>query len=185
MLVLHVQCYVVVIVQLLSRVWLWPHSLWRAAARQASLHYLLEFAQIHVHWVGDAIQPSHPLLPLSPPALNLYQWVVLCIRWPKYWSWSFSPSNEYSGLISFRIDWFDLFSVQGMLKSLLQHHHSSKASSILWHSAFFIVQLSHLYMTIGKTIALTIWTFVSKVMSLLFNMLSRFAIAFLPRRSIF
>ena len=181
MLVLHVQCYVVVIVQLLSHVWLWPHSLWRAAARQASLHYLLEFAQIHVHWVGDAIQPSHPLLPLSPPALNLYQWVVLCIRWPKYWSWSFSPSNEYSGLISFRIDWFDLFSVQGTLKSLLQHHHSSKASSVLWHSAFFIVQLSHLYMTIGKTTALTIWTFVSKVMSLLFNMLSRFAIAFLPR----
>ena len=100
--------------------------------------------------------------------------------WPKYWSFSLSvsPSNEYSGLISFRIDWFDLLAVQGTLKSLLQHH-SSKAS-ILWHSAFFMVQHSHLYMTTGK-IALTILTFVSKVMSLLFNMLSTFVIAFLPR----
>ena len=101
-------------------------------------------------------------------------------RWPKYWSFSFSisPSNEYSGLISFRIDWFDL-EVQETLKSLLQHH-SSKAS-VLQHSAFFIVQLSYLYMTIGKTIALTRWPFVSKVMSLLFNMLSRWVIAFLPK----
>ena len=100
--------------------------------------------------------------------------------WPKYWSFSLSvsPSNEYSGLISFRIDWFDLLAVQGTLKSFLQHH-SSKAS-ILWHSAFFMVQLSHLYITTGK-IALTIWTFVSKVMSLLCNMLSTFVIAFLPR----
>ena len=107
---------------------------------------------------------------------------ILHIRWPKYWSFSFniSPSNEYSGLISFRIDWFDLLAVQGTLKSLLQHH-SSKAS-ILWHSAFFIVQLSHPYMTTGKTIALTRWTFVGKVMSLLFNMLSRFVITF-PSRS--
>ena len=106
---------------------------------------------------------------------------VLCIRWPKYWSFSFSisPSIEYSGLISFRMDWLDLLAVQGTPKSLLQHH-SSKAS-ILWHSAFFIVQLSHPYMTTGKTIALTRWTFVSKVMSLLFNMLSRLVIAFLPR----
>ena len=106
---------------------------------------------------------------------------VLSIRWPKYWSFSFkiSPSNEYSGLIYFRIDWLDLLEVQGTLKSLLQHH-SSKAS-ILWHSAFFIVLLSHPYMTTGKTIALTRQAFVGKVMSLLFNMLSRLVITFLPR----
>ena len=106
---------------------------------------------------------------------------IVCIRWPKYCSFSFSisPSNEYSGLISCRIDWFDLLAVQGTLKSLLQHH-SSKAS-ILQHSAFFTVQLSHPYMTTGNTIALTRWAFVSKVMSLLFNMLSRLVIAFLPR----
>ena len=106
---------------------------------------------------------------------------VLHIRWPKYWSFSYSisPSNEYSGLISFRIDWCDLLAVQGTPKSLLQHH-SSKAS-IHQRSAFFMVQLSHLYTTTGETIALTIWTFVSKVMSLLFNTLSRFVIAFLPR----
>ena len=106
---------------------------------------------------------------------------VVHIRWPKYLSFSFSicPSNEYSGLISFRIDWFALLAVQGTLKSLLQHH-SSKAS-ILWHSAFFIVQISHLYMTTGKTIALTRQTFVGKVMSLLFNMLSKLVIPFLPR----
>jgi len=106
---------------------------------------------------------------------------VLLIRWPKYWSFSFSisPSNEYSGLISFRIDWFDLLAVQGTLKNLHQHH-SSKAS-ILQCSAFFIVQLSHPYMTTGKTIALTRWTFVGKIMSLLFTMLSRLVIAFLPR----
>ena len=106
---------------------------------------------------------------------------ALPIRWPKYWSFSFSisPSNEYPGLISFRMDWLDLLAVQGTLKSLLKHH-SSKAS-ILLHSAFFIVQLSHPYMTTGKTIALTRWTFVGKVMSRLFNMLSRLIIAFLPR----
>ena len=106
---------------------------------------------------------------------------VLCIRWPKYWSFSFSisPSNEYSGLISFRMDWLDLLAVQGTLKSLLQQH-SSKAS-ILWCSAFFIVQLSHPYMATGKTIALTRRTFVRKVMSLLFNILSRLVVAFLPR----
>ena len=106
---------------------------------------------------------------------------VLCIRWPKYWSFSFSisPSNEYSGLIFFWIDWFDLLAVQGTLESLLQHH-CSKAS-IPQHSAFFIVQLLHPYMTTGKTIALTRWTFVGKVMSLLFNMLSWLVIAFLPR----
>ena len=106
---------------------------------------------------------------------------VLCIRWPKYWSFSFSisPSNEFSGLVSFRIDWFDLLAVQGTLKSLLQHH-SSKAS-ILRHSAFFLVHLSHPYMTTGKTIALTRWTFAGKVMSLLLNMLSKLVITFLPR----
>ena len=121
----------------------------------------------------------HPLLLLPSifPSIRSF----LRIKWPKYWSFSFSisPSNEYSELISFRICWFDLFAVQGTLKSLLQHH-SSKAS-ILWCSAFFIVQLSHPYMTTGKTIALTRWTFVSKVMSLLFNMLSRLVITFLPR----
>ena len=106
---------------------------------------------------------------------------ALCIKWPKYWSFSFSisPSNEYSGLISFRMDWLDLIAVQGILKSLLQHH-SSKAS-ILQHSAFFILQLSHPYMTTGKNKALTRQTFVGKVMSLLFNMLSRLVITFLPR----
>ena len=106
---------------------------------------------------------------------------ALCIWWPKYWSFSFSisPSNEHPGLISFRMDWLDLLEVQGTLKSLLQHHNSK--ASILWHSAFFIVQLSYLYMTTGKTIALTRWNFVGKVMSLLFNMLSRLVITFLPR----
>ena len=126
----------------------------------------------------------HPyFLPLSTfPSIRVFSnESVLRIRWPKYWSFSFSisPSNEYSGLISFRMDWFDLLSVQGTLQSLLQHH-SSKAS-ILWHSAFFMVQLSHPYMTTGKTTALTRRTFVSKVMSLLFNMLSRLVIAFHPR----
>ena len=125
------------------------------------LHHLPEFVQIHVHWVGDAIQPFHPLSPPSPSAFNLSQHQVfsnesaLHIRWSKYWSFSFSisPSNVQSGLISFRIDWLDLFAVQGTLKSLLQHH-SSKAS-ILRRSVFFSVQLSHPYMTTGKTIALT------------------------------
>ena len=149
-------------------------------------HQLPKSTQTHVHWVGDAIQPSHPLSSHSPPALNLSQHQGLSneslrIRWPKYWSFSFSisPSNEYSGLISFKMDWLDLLAVQGTLKSLLQHH-TSKAS-ILWWSAFFIVQLSHPYMTTGKTIALTRQTFVDKVMSLIFNMLSRLVITFLPR----
>ena len=126
----------------------------------------------------------HPLflLPSVFPSIRVFSnESVLHIRWPKYWSFSFSisPSNEYSGLISFRMDWFDLPAVQGTLKSLLQHY-SSKAS-ILWRSAFFIVQLSHPYMTTGKTIALTRRTFVGKVMSLLFNMQSRLIITFLPR----
>ena len=123
------------------------------------------------------------LLPSIFPSIKVFSVEsFLRIRWPKYWSFSFniSLSNEYSGLISFMIDWFDLLAVQGTLKSLLQHH-SSKAS-ILWCSAFFIVQLSHSYMTTGKTIALTRRTFVDKVMSLLFNMLSRLVITFLSRR---
>ena len=134
-------------------------------------HQLPELTQTHVHWVSDAIQPSHPLSSSSPPAFDLSQHQslfnknesVLRIRWPKYWSFSFSisPSNEQSRLISFRMDWLDLLAVQGTLKSLLQHH-SSKAS-ILWCSAFFTVQLSHPYMTTGKIIALTRWTFVGKV----------------------
>ena len=122
------------------------------------------------------------LLPSIFPSITVFSNESVChIRWPKYWGFSFSisPSNEYSGLIPFRMDWMDLLAVQGTLKSLFQHH-SSKAS-ILRHSAFFIVQLSHPYMTTGKTIALTRWTFVGKVMSLLFNMLSRFVIAFLPK----
>ena len=141
-------------------------------------HQLPEFTQTHVRWVGDAIQPSHPLSPPSPPAFPSIRVFsnesVLCIRWPKYWSFSFSisPSNEYSGLISFRMDWLDLLAVQGTLKSLLQHH--SSIASILWHSASFTVQLSHPYMT---TIALTRQTFVGKVISLLFNMLSRLVTA--------
>ena len=125
----------------------------------------------------------HPLLLLPSifPSIRVFSnQSVLCIRWPKDWSFYFSisPSNEYSGLISFRIDWFDL-AIQGTLKSLLQHH-SSKAL-ILWHSVFLSVHLSHPHMTTGKTIALTRWAFVSKVMSLLFNMLSRLVIVFLPR----
>ena len=122
------------------------------------------------------------LLPPIPPSIRVFSnESTLCIRWPKYWSFSFSTclSSEYSGLISFRMDWLDLLVVQGTLKSLLQHH-SSKAS-ILWRSAFFLVQLSHPYMTTGKIIALTRWAFVDKVMSLLLNMLSRLVITFLPR----
>ena len=152
-----------------------------------SHHQLTELAQTHVHWVGDAIDYlilSHPLLlPLSIfPSIRVFSSESgLRIRWPKYWSFSFniSSSNEYSGLISLRMDWLDLLAVQGTLKSLLQHH--SLKASILWCLAFFIVQLSHAYMTTGKTIALTIGTFVGKVVSLLFNILSRFVIAFLPR----
>ena len=122
------------------------------------------------------------LLPLIPPSIRVFSnELTLHMRWPKYWSFSFSisPPKEHSGLISFRMDWLDLLAVQGTLKSLLQHH-SSKAS-ILWHSAFLTVQLSQPYMTTGKTIALTRWTFVGKVMSLLLNMLSRLVITFLPR----
>ena len=136
-------------------------------------HQLPELTQTHVHQVSDAIQPSASLLlPSIFPSIRVFsnEW-VLHIRWPDYWSFSFSisPSSEYSGLISLRIDWFYCLAVQGTLKGYLQHH-SSKVS-ILWCSALFIDQLSHLYMTTGKTIALTRWTFVCRVMSLLFNML--------------
>ena len=150
------------------------------------VHYQFpELTQAHVHWVGDAIQPSHPLSSPSPlpsifPSIRVFSnESALHIRWPEYWSFSFniSPSNEHPGLISFRMDWLDLLAVQGTLKSLLQHH-SSKASI---PSAFFIVQLSHPYLTTGKTTALTRRTFVDKVISLLFNMLSRLVITFLPR----
>ena len=149
-------------------------------------HQLLEFTQTHAHRVGDAIQPSilcRPLLLLSPilPSIRVFSnESTLCMRWPKYWSFTFSisPSNEHPGLISFRMDWLDLLAVQGTLKSLLQHH-TSKAS-VLQLSAFFTVQLSHPYMTTGKTIDLTIWTFVGRVMSLLLNVLSRLVITFLP-----
>ena len=148
-------------------------------------HQLPECSQTHVHWVSDAIQHLMLCCPLLlPPSIFPYIRVfsnesVLCIRRPKYCSFSFNILNEYSGLISFRMDWLDLHAVQGTLKSLFQHH-SSKAS-ILWYSAFFTVQLSHPYMTTGKTIALTRRTFVGKVMSLLLNMLSRLVITFLPR----
>ena len=145
-------------------------------------HQLLEFTQTHIHRVSDAIQPSHPLSSPSPPALNLSRIRVilsesaLYMRWPKYWSFNFniSPTNEHPGLISFRMDWLNLLAVQGTVRSLLQRH-SSKAS-ILQLSAFFIVQLSHPYMTTGKTIALTRQTFADKVISLLFNMLSIFSV---------
>ena len=149
-------------------------------------HHLPEPGQIHDHWAGDEIQPSPPLSSPSPafilPSIRVFSnESALHIGLPNYWSFSFSinPSNEYSGLISFRMDWLDLLAVQGTLKSLLQHH-SSKAS-ILWHSGFFIVQLSHPYMTAGKTIALTRRTFVDKITSLLFNMLPRLVISVLPR----
>ena len=156
------------------------------AALQASLSItnsrsLLKPMSIELVMPSNHLILCHPLLlqPYIFPSIRIFSnESVLCIRWPKYCSFSFSisPSNEYSGLISFRMDWFDLLAVQGTLKSLLQHH--SPKVSILWHSAFFIVQLAHPYVTIGKTIALTRWTFVGKVMSLLLNMLSTFVIAF-------
>ena len=150
-------------------------------------HQLPEFTQTHIHRVGDAIQPSHPLsspspLPPIPPSIRVFSnESALRVKWPKYWNFSFnvSPSKEHPGLISFRMDWLDLLALQGTLKSLLQHHCSK--TSILWCSAFFIVQIPHPYMLTGKIIGLTRWTFVGKVMSLLFNMLSRLVITFLPR----
>ena len=159
------------------------------AAHQAPLSFtnfwrLLKLVSIELVMSSNHLVLCHPLvlLPSIFPNIRLFSnESVLCIRWPNYWSFSFSisPTNEYSGLISFRMDWFDLFAVQGTLKSLLQH--DSPKSSILWSSAFFMIQLSHPYMTTRKTMALTIKTFVSKITSLLFNMLSRLVIAFLPR----
>ena len=158
------------------------------AAHQASLSITSSWSLLKL-MTTESVMPSkclnlcYPLLLLPSifPSIRVFSnKSVLHIRWPKYWSFSFiSLSNEYSGLISYRMDWQDLLDVQGTLKSLLQHH-SSKAS-MLWHSAFFIVQLSHPYMTTGKTIAFTRWTFVGKVMSLLLNMLSRLVITFFPR----
>jgi len=147
-------------------------------------HQLPESTQTHVLWVGDATQPSHPLLllPSISPSIRVFSnESALHIRWPKYWSFIFniSPCNEHPGAICFRMDWLDLLAVQGTLKCHVQHH-SSKAS-ILLCSAFFIVQLYQPCMTIGKTIALTRWTFADKVMFLLFNMLSRLLITFFPR----
>ena len=153
------------------------------------LHHLLQHAQTHVHWFGDAIQSSHPLLSLfllssiftSNRAFS--NELALPIRCPKYWtkSWSFSisPVNEYSGLSSSRIDWSGLLAIQRTLKNFLQRHNSK--ASILWHSAFFIVQLSHPYTTTGKIIALTRQIFIDKVTSVLCNLLPRLVIAFLPR----
>ena len=151
------------------------------------LHYFPQFLQIHVQWVDDAIQPSHPLLLPLPPALNLsqhqglFKWVSSSHQVAKVLEFllQHQSSNEYSGLISFRMDWLYIHAVQGTLKSLLQHY--SSTASILQHSAFFTVQLSHPYMTTRKTIALTRRTFVDKVISLLFNMLSMLVITFLPR----
>ena len=146
-------------------------------------HQLPEIDQTHVHRVSDAIQPCHPLLFPSPPTLSLsqnqglFQGVSSSHQVPKYRSFSISLSSKYSGLISFRMDLIDLLAVQGTLKNLLQHHNLK--ASILWHSAFFMV--SHPYTTTGKIIALTIQTFVGTIMSLLFNILFRFVIAFLPR----
>ena len=161
------------------------NSLWTAAC-QASLSftiYLLEFAHTHVHWVNDAIQPS-----VAPsPALNLsrhqdlFHWASSVHQMAKVLEFQFQhlSFNEYSGLISFRNDWFYLLAAQKTLKSLLQHH--SLKSSTLWHSAIFMVQLSHPYMTTGKSIALTIWIFVSNVISLLLNAVSKLVMDFIPR----
>ena len=162
-------------VQSLSRVRLFATP-W-IAARQASLSITISRSSLRLTSIESVMPSSHLilccpllLLPPIPPSIRVFSnESTLCMRWPKYWSFSFSisPSKEHPGLISFRMDWLDLLVVQGTLKSLLQHH--SSKTSILRHSAFFIVQLSHPYMTIGKTIAFTRWTFVGKVMSLLFN----------------
>ena len=180
-----------VLVQSLSHLQLFVTS-W-TAAHQASLSITIPQSLLKVMSV-ELVMPSnhfvlccpHLLLPSSFPSIRVFSnELALCMKWPKYWGFSFcfSPSNEYSGLISFRMDWLDLLEVQRTLKSLFQHH-SSKAS-IHWRSVFFIVQLSHPYMTTGKTIALTRRTFVGKVMSLLFDMLSRLVIDFLKRANIF
>ena len=174
-------------VQSLSHVWLFATP-W-IAARQASLSITNSRSSLRLTSIKSAMPSSHLILCHSllllhpiPPSIRVFSnESTLLMRWPKYWSFSFniSPSNEHPGLISFRMDWLDFLAVQGTLKSLLKHH-SSKAS-ILRHSAFFTVQLSHPYMTTGKTIALTRRTFVGKVTSLLLNVLSRLVITFLPR----
>ena len=174
-------------VLLLSRVWLFATP-W-ITARQAFLSITISRSSLRLTSIETMIPSSHLilghpllLLPPIPPSIRFFSnESTLLMRWPKYWSFSFSiiPSKEIPGLISFKMDWLDLLAIQQTLKSLLQHH-SSKAS-ILWRSAFFVVQLSHPYMTTGKTIALTRRTFVGKVMSLLLNMLSRLLIIFLPR----
>ena len=179
--------YSVASVQSLSRVRLFAIP-W-IAARQASLFITNSQSSLKLMSIESVIPSSHLilchplfLLPPIPPSIGVFSnESTLCMRWPKYWSFSLSinPSNEHPGLVSFRMDWLDLLAVQGTLKSLFQHH-SSKAS-ILWRSAFFTIQLSHPHMTTGKTIALTRWTFVGKVMSQLLNMLSRLIITFLPR----
>ena len=169
-------------VQLLSSVWLLATPQTAGTAGLPVHRQLPEPTQTHVHQV-DAIQPSHPLSSPVPPAFNLSQhqslsqWVILRIRWPKYRNLSISPSNEYSGLISFRMGWLNLLAVPWTLECLLQQFKSINSSVF----NLFIVQLSHPYMTTGKTKALTKWTFIGKVISLLFNMLSRLVIAFLPR----
>ena len=172
-----------------------PATPW-IAARQASLFITIPQSSLRLTSIKSMIPSSHVilsrpllLLPQTPPSIRLFTYEsALRMRWPKNWSFSFSiiPYKEISGLISFRMDWLDLLAVQGTLKSLLQHHKSIKSiksskASVLWRSAFFIVQLSHPYMTTGKTIALTRWTFVGKVMSLLLNMLSKLVLTFLPR----
>ena len=159
------------------------------AAHQASLSITNSQSSLRLMSIESVMPSSHLilcrpllLLPQIPPSIRVFSnESTLCVRWPNYWSFSFSiiPSKEIPGLISFRMDWLDLLAVQGTRKSLLQHHSSN--ASILWCSAFFIVRLSHPYMTTGKTIALTRWTFVGKVISLLFNILSRLVIIFLPR----
>ena len=172
-------------VQPLSRVRLFVTP--RTAARQASLSITNSQSSLKLMSIKSEMPSNHiilcrPLLrpPSISPSIRVFSNAsVFRIRWPKYWSFSINPSNEYSGLISFRMDWLDLLAVQGTPKSLLQHH--SSKSSILQHSAFFTVQLSHPFMTTGKTIALTRWTFVGKVMSLLFNKLLWLVITFLPR----
>ena len=173
-----------VVVQLLSHVWLFE-TLW-TAAHQAPLSFTISWSLLRFVSIELMILSNHPILCcplLLLPSVFLSIRVfsnesTLCIRWPKHWSFSISSSNEYSGLLSFRMDWFDLLTIHRTLKSLLQHH--SLKASILWHSVFFMFQLSHLYMITREPITLTIWTFVAEVMSLLFNMLSRLVIAFLP-----
>ena len=181
----------IVVVQSLSRVQLFVAP-W-TATRQASLSFSISWSLLRLMSI-ESVMPSNHLILCCPllllpsifPSIRVFfSESALHIRWPKYWSFSFSisPSSDYSGFISFRMDWVDLLAVQGTLKSLLQHH--SVKASILQCLAFFMVQLSHPYMTTGKIIALTIWTFISKMMSLLFNMLSRLVIAFFQGESVF